>query len=231
MGRVLKFTRSETGGATPFDRDFLEEFPDAPSVPMTFAAAPEPEADEPPPLDPDEIREGIMAAARADAEAKVKEAYQEGLARGTEAGRKQFEVSIARSADAVAAAAEAIQTAQARFLDGLEPQVIALVKRLVARVIDVELKTNPEVLQHTVRRALAQMAGQYAVTLHLNAADLEAIRVHEIALLDSLPGVESLTLAASEEVEPGGCIARSAHMEVDARLESMLAQILDTLTE
>jgi len=231
MTRILKFTRAETGGATRFDRDALEVFPDAPAVPVTFTHPQETGPEEPPPMDPDEIRAGIMAAARADAEAKVKEAYQEGLARGTEAGRKQFDVSIARSADALTAAAGAIEAAQARFLDSLEPQVVALVKLMVARVIDVELQINPEILQRTVRRALEKMAGQYAVTLYLHPDDLDAVKEHEIALLDSMPGVESLQIAASDEVEAGGCIARSEHMEVDARLESLLVQVLDTLTE
>lgn len=231
MGRVLKFFRSETGGATRFDRGSLEEFPEDPTVGLPPAPDAEALAEESPAIDPDALREAIMSAARVDAEAKVKEAYQEGLARGIEAGRQQFEASIAQSAGAVTAAAEAIGATQTQFLDSLEPQILGLVELMVKRVIGVELRTNPDLLQNTVRRALEKLAGQYAVSLHLHPDDLEAIRQHEITLLDSVPGVESLQLLASDEVEPGGCIARSEFMEVDARLESLLAQVLDALTE
>jgi len=231
MGRVLKFTRAETDGVTRFGRDSLEEFPDEPIAPVAFANETVEPAEAPPFLDPDAIREDIMAAARADAAAKVKEAYQEGLERGMDAGWKKFESSIARSAEALTAAADAIQGAQAQFLDHLEPQVLQLVKLLVSRVIETECKTNPALIQHTVRRALEQLTGQYAVVLLLHPDDMKAIEEHKIALLDSVPGVESIQIVASDEVAPGGCIARSDAMEVDARLESLLAQALDALTE
>lgn len=231
MSRILKFTRSETEGAVRYGRDLLEEFPDEPEEPAQ-APAEMPEigiADLP--FDPEELREEVMAAARADAEEKVKQAYREGHARGMDAGREQFDASVAESAGALKAAAEALQQSQERFLDGLEPQVISLVKLLVTRVIDVEIRTNPEVLRHTVRRALRQLAGQYAVTLYLHPDDVAAIEEHQVSLLKNVPGVETLHVTAGEGIEPGGCIARSDSMEVDARLQSLLEQVLDDLTE
>lgn len=230
MGRVLKFIHAETGDVTPFGREAYEEFPDEPV--MSLPPAPETvEPEEEIPLDPDAIREEIMAAARIDAEYKVKEAYQEGLQRGMDAGREQFDASIAKCADTLNAAAEEIRQAHEHFLNSLEPQVVALVRLMVTRVIDLELHTNPDLLQRMVRRTLDRMAGQFAVTLLVNPRDLEAVRAHEIALLDGMPGVESLQVLASEEVGPGGCIARSEFTEVDARLESLLHQVLDALTE
>jgi flagellar biosynthesis/type III secretory pathway protein FliH len=231
VGRVLKFVHAQTTDVTPFGRDALEEFPDAPAyvLPAFQEEAPPEEVEMP--LDPDVIREEIMAAARIDAEHKVKEAYQEGLARGTEAGRERFDATIAKSAEALQAAAEAIRESHEHFLNGLEPQVIGLVKALVTKVIDLEMSTHPDLLNHMVRRALDRMAGQFAVTLLVNPQDLEAIRAHEIALLDGIPGVESLQVVASEDVGPGGCIARSADLEIDARLESLLEQVLNALTE
>ena len=229
MARILKFIRAETGDVTRFDRDCFEEFPDIPEE--TYPGEPVAETEEEAPLDPDAIREAIMAAARADAECKVKEAYQEGLDRGMETGRQRFDASLARCADALNAAAKAIETSHAEFLGQLEPQVIALLKLAVTRVIGAEMRGNPDLLQHTVRRALEKLSGQYAVTLLLHPDDLEAIRKHEITLLDSVPGIQTLEIVASDAVEPGGCIARSDFMEVDARLETLLGQVLDALTE
>lgn len=230
MARILKFVHSETGGVTRFDRESLEEFPEEPVAPAGGDAEGGGAVDETP-LDPDAIREEILAAARVDAAQKVQEAYREGLEQGAQKGREQFEASLAQCTEALESASEAIQAAHERFVDSLEPQVVALVKSLVTRVIDTERRTNPEVLQQTVRRALEKLAGQYAVTLHLHPDDLAAIQAHEVALLDGVPGVESLQLVPSDGVQPGGCIARSESMEVDARLETLLGQVLDALTE
>lgn len=234
MSRILKFVHAETGDATHFGRDFLEEFPDAEllapdfEVPVDDGDATE---EEEPPFDPEQIREEIMAAAREEAAQKVQEAYQEGLARGTRAGEERFEATLAHCGEALLAAAEALQRSQADFVDSLEPQIVALVRMMVERVVGDEIRHNPDHLPRMARRVLARLAGEFSVTLLVHPDDLAAMKAHEVTLLDQIPGVEHLTVQASEEVEPGGCIARSDTMEVDARLDTLLAQVLDALTE
>lgn len=235
MTRILKFVHAETSEVSPFGRDFLEEFPQAELLAPDFLPLEEEDdaagEEEPAPIDPELIREEVMAAARAEAAQKVQEAYQEGLSRGTQAGRERFEASLAHCAEALNAAADSIQRSHAEFIDALEPQVVALVKLMATRVIEAELKTGPEAIQHMARRALSKLAGQFAVTLLVHPDDLAALKVHEVALLDSVAGVDSLHIQVSDTVEPGGCIAQSAEMEVDARLETLLNQVLDALTE
>jgi len=233
MARILKFVHAETADVARFDREFLEEFPEEELLAPDFLPATEEEelVEEESPIDPELLREEIMAAAREEAAQKVQEAYQEGLARGIQAGRERFEASLAHCAEALEAAATAIQTSHEQFLESLEPQVLALVKLMVNRVVDAELKTNPDLLQLMARRALARLAGQFSVTLLVHPDDVEALKVHEVSLLDSVSGVDTLHIQASETVAPGGCIAQSSEMEVDARLETLLDQVLDALTE
>ena len=102
---------------------------------------------------------------------------------------------------------------------------------MVNRVVDAELKSNPDLLQLMARRALARLAGQFSVTLLVNPDDVEALKLHEVSLLDSVTGVDTLHIQASDTISPGGCIAQSSEMEVDARLETLLDQVLDALTE
>ncbi|MCF6284146.1 MAG: hypothetical protein L3K26_03015 [Candidatus Hydrogenedentes bacterium] len=231
--KVLKFIHAETEGVSTYGRDLLESFPDKETVPPAFelmSESPEEEAEDMP-LDPEAIRAEIMESARIEAEQKVQEAYQEGLARGTEAGQKSFEESLAQCTEALTAAGDALQETHAAFLESLEPQVLSLVKHIVAKVIDVERIANPEILQHTVQRALELLTEEQKVTLSLNPQDLEAMRAHEVSLLETFPRLESLALQADESVEPGGCVANTETTSVDARLETILAQVLDSLTE
>ncbi len=234
MARILKFVHAETVEVARFDRESLEEFPDEALLAPDFLPMEEEDGDiaeEEPPVDPEVLREEVMAAAREEAAQKVQEAYQEGLARGTQAGRERFDASLAHCTEALEAAATAIQTSHDAFVDSLEPQVLALVKLMVTRVIDAESKSNPDLLQLTARRALARLAGQFSVTLLVHPDDVEALKLHEVSLLDSVSGVDTLHIQANDTVAPGGCIAQSSEMEVDARLETLLNQVLDALTE
>ena len=234
MARILKFVHAETAEVARFDRESLEEFPEEELLAPDFlpATAEEEElAEEESLLDPELLREEIMAAAREEAAQKVQEAYQEGLARGMQAGQERFEASLAHCAEALEAAATAIQASHDQFPESLEPQVLALVKLMVNRVVDAELKSNPDLLQLMARRALARLAGQFSVTLLVHPDDVEALKLHEVSLLDSVTGVDTLHIQASDTISPGGCIAQSSEMEVDARLETLLNQVLDALTE
>lgn len=235
MTRILKFVHAETAEVAPFGRDFLEEFPEDEVLAPEFLPLEEEEEsegeEEPEPVDPELIREEIMAAAREEAAQKVQEAYQEGLARGIQAGQERFEASLAQCTEALQAAAQAIQASHEEFVGSLEPQVVALVKLMATRVIEAELKTSQEAIQLMARRALSRLAGQFSVTLLVHPDDLAALKTHEVALLDSVAGVDTLHIQVSDNVEPGGCIAQSAEMEVDARLETLLNQVLDALTE
>lgn len=234
MARILKFVHSETEAIAPFGRDALDEFPEKEPLLPDFLPhveeEPEPE-EEIAEISPEVIREEIMAAARREAAQKVQEAYQEGLARGTQAARERFETSLAKCTEALNAAAVAIQDSHEQFLDTLEPQVVALVKLMAQRVIASELKSSPESLQLMARRALSRLSGQFSVTLLVHPDDLDALKAHQITLLDSVAGVDTLHILASDSVEPGGCIAQSEEMEVDARIETLLGQVLDALTE
>lgn len=234
MAKILKFIHAETGGAHNYGRDALEAFPDKEAFVPAFKLLPVEEEGveiEAPPLDPDALRQEILAEARAEAERKVQEAYQEGLARGTEAGREAFEASLAQCGEALMQAGAALQEAHAAFLENLEPQILTLVKEIAARVIDVELKSNPDIVAHTVRRALELLSDDHRVVLSLNPQDLEAIATHQVELLDSFPRIEALSLQADESVAPGGCVASTDTTDVDARLDVILAQVLDSLTE
>ena len=234
MTKILKFVRDETSNASPFGRDALETFPDK-EIPVPAFSLVEEEPDIPEEeeivLDPEVIRAEIMAEARDEAARKVQEAYNEGLERGTAAGREAFDKTLAECADALMAAGDSIQTSYAEYLDSLERQVVDLVRRIATKVVEVEISSNPEVLQKTVRRALSLISESPQVNLALNPADVEAIQVREIELLKTFPGIESLTLKADESVSPGGCEASTKAKVIDARLETILAEVLDSLTE
>ncbi len=232
MSRVLKFIHAETEGASLFGRDLLEAFPDKEEMVPALEATPEEDRDgEAAPVDTEQLRQEVLAAARDEAAQKVQEAYQEGLARGTEAGKEAFEATLAECASALTAAGEQIEATHRAFLESLEPQVIALVKDIASKVIAVELQTNDAILQRTVERTLSELVGEHAVTLLLNPQDLEAIRHHEVQLLESFPRISTFSLEADESIPPGGCIARTDTMDVDGRLDTLLSHVLDSLTE
>lgn len=186
-------------------------------------------------LEPDTLRGSLVAQALADvrteAEQKVREAYNEGLRRGIEAGREEFERKVAGAAEALSVAVDQIALAHERYLESLEPQVMRLVRGIVERVIDREVRLDPELVLASVRRALACLTDHAKITVRVHPADLEALRNQRAALLDEFEGAVTFTMVGDDSISPGGCLIDSDTSHVDARLEEILNSVLDDLAD
>ena len=177
----------------------------------------------------------ILAEARADAERLVREAYAEGLRRGEAAGRQsaeeQFVASIAEAAAMLKAASGAIQSARASFIEDAGTHVARLAVAAAERVVRRQIEHDPEIVKATVCAALAKLTREERIQLRVHPADLDAIRLHKVDLLDKFEGLRQLDISPDESVSPGGCIAETDDLVVDARIETQLTEILDRLGE
>jgi len=176
-----------------------------------------------------ETPESIMEAARREAEDKVREAYAEGMRRGFEAGKSEFDKSVANAGAALETAADAIAQARESFLESLTPQILELSTAIARRVLQREAAIDRELAVRTVRRALEHLADHEHVTVRVHPDDLEGIKSRRVQLLEEIEGVSRLTVKADESVAPGGCVASSNLMEVDGRLDTQIEKILDSL--
>lgn len=228
MGHIIKKVEAGRGRVAPFGRDALEEFPEKPLEPEAVEDAPAVPEDV---FDPEALRAEVLAAARAEAERLVQEAYAEGLRRGEASGRAAFEARLAHAAEALGAAAAAMQAAREAFLESLEPQVVELVTLIAERVVQRECASDPELILRTVRRALETISDRQRLTVRLNPEDVAALRAHEVRLLEDFPGLQPLLIEPDPAVTAGGCTVDSATAHVDARLETLLANVIDALLD
>ncbi|MFO7975985.1 MAG: FliH/SctL family protein [Candidatus Hydrogenedentota bacterium] len=216
MAKIIKSWESGSEGYPSYQRDALE------SLGPGFSRSSGDLA-----LDP----RHVLDEARKEAEAKVREAYAEGLRRGTEAGRAQFEEKVGKAAESLQRAAEAMQGAREEFLESLEPQVVALATKIAERILRRELSVEPERVRKTVRETLVHLEKSERIFLRLNPADMDALESQNVRLLDEFKGTENLEVVPDETVAPGGCVAETDHLEVDARIETQLQKIIDDVLE
>ena len=214
-----------------FGRDQMEEF--APK-PLHIDLLPPPLETSPPEVssvDLEEFRQNLLAELRAEAQDKVEQAFKEGHRRGYEAGRKEFLDSTAQAAGLLEDAARQMAATREDFLQHLEPQVLEVVHLICARVLLREGRTGDELVVSIVRRALEKIADRQRIRLRISPRDHEALRKHRVTLLESFNGIEELEIIPDDSISPGGCIADSLLMHVDARLETLLQNVLDGLRE
>lgn len=219
---VLKLYEDEARSVFDYERVALEEPQPEPE--------PEPDEEEEQP-DPAAIRNAVLAEAREEAERKVKEAFEEGHRRGTEAGLAEFREAVKESAAALGQAASAIEAANTAFLESLEPQVIALVREIAGRVVRREVRTDAALIETTAREALARLARAERVVVRVNPGDLEALRTQQVALLEEFKGILDIEVQADGDVGSGGCLAESKEVLVDALVDTQLGELLRALED
>ena len=171
----------------------------------------------------------ILAEARALAEQKVEEAYAEGLARGTEAGEARFKESVAEAGQMLHAASEALTQAREQFLASTEQEVVRLAVAIARKLVEREISMDPSLVADTARRAIEKILDAERVVVRVHPGDLEAMREHRVTLLEEFEAIKALEVVADDSVEPGGCVAETDQIEIDARIEAQIEEILKTL--
>ncbi|MCP4646033.1 MAG: hypothetical protein GY851_36655 [bacterium] len=224
MSKIIKPREPTESGYPRFERSLLEEWiPDSDSSPgESRRAAPEP---------PDVAAARILSEARAQAEQKIREAYDEGMRRGEEAGRTQFQESVEGAAESLRETAAALIQARSEFLEALELDLVLLAQAAAERIVRREIRTDPDLVRTTVRAALDNLLDREHVTVRLNPKDLETLREQEVSLLEGFDGVKRLDVVADESVEPGGCLLDTETVHVDARVDAQLQRIFDSMLE
>jgi flagellar assembly protein FliH len=222
MKHIIKARDKQASAFETYQREFLEDLADIPE---------EPELEEDDPAEPLPDPAEILAAARAEAERKVQEAYAEGYRRGEEKGREEFLAKVGESAEVFREAAQCVEDAQQTFFATLVPQIARLTQSVSARILQRECATDEELIKRTARTALESLVDRQRILIRVHPDDLAVLRQYKSELIEEFEGIERFRIEAAGNVRRGGCTVESDTMMIDASVETQLKRIYDTLLE
>ena len=107
--------------------------------------------------------------------------------------------------------------------DALVALAVQVAQKLVAG-----MPITVEMVEGSIREALAEMEEASSYVVQLNPADLQLLEQYDSALRKNAKE-ERIELTASPEVSRGGCIVQSQFGVVDARRETKMALLEKTL--
>jgi flagellar assembly protein FliH len=173
----------------------------------------------------------LLAEARQEAEAKVQEAYAEGMRRGIAKGEEEFQEHIGQSADVVQQVAAALQEAREQYIHEIEENIVALVNLVSKHVIRQEVSIHQDIVLNTVRALLSKLFDQESVSLFVNPNDLELLVENKEDLLEQFSSIKQLEIHPDEGIESGGCFAKTSSLVIDGALNTQLTEIVDQLRQ
>ena len=151
--------------------------------------------------------------------------FEQGYAAATAAAEQAMTHSVRRLAELVGS----VQENHASFFRAAERQVVDLALQIAQKVVEREIENMPDLAVNVVRAALEEMDARTAVRVRVNPEDVELLRRRWAQVVP--PGIpaERIELQPDERVRSGGAIIETNHGQIDAQIESKLAQLGNAL--
>jgi flagellar assembly protein FliH len=151
-----------------------------------------------------------------------KEAFDQGLAEGREAGRADVRAQVERLAGMIDALAQPFEQLDA----DVERELLTLAMALARQIVRRELKADPSQIIGIIREAIAALpVAAREVRVHLHPEDAAVVREN----LATTESERAWVMVEDPIMARGGCRITTATSRIDARLESRLAAILSEL--
>ena len=122
----------------------------------------------------------------------------------------------------------ALRDAVGQVIQQTEQQLLNVALEAARKVV-AGMEISPELVERIVREAVSEVEDGSEITVQLNAADLALLRKHQSPVLQGLPNAGPLRFVTSNEVTRGGCLVQTRFGMLDARRETKLEQLAETL--
>jgi flagellar biosynthesis/type III secretory pathway protein FliH len=162
-------------------------------------------------------------------EAARVQGYGVGFEQGHSAGIAAAEAAMAETLQRLTALIEGVHESHTSFFRSAERQVVDLALQIAQKVVEREVENMPDLAVNVIRAALEEMDGRTAVRVRVSPDDEELLRRRWSQVVPPGIGAERIDLQADPRVQSGGAIIETTHGQVDAQLESKLAQLGNAL--
>jgi flagellar assembly protein FliH len=163
------------------------------------------------------------------AEAARVQGYNVGFEQGRAAGMAAAEEAMAQSLQRLQTLVHGVHENHAAFFRAAERQVVDLALQIAQKVVERQVENMPDMAVNVIRGALEEMDARTAVRVRVSPDDEELLRRRWSQVVPTSIGADRIELVQDERVQSGGAIIETTHGQVDAQLESKLAQLGNAL--
>lgn len=151
-------------------------------------------------------------------------AERDGYAAGLEKGEQAAKKAVAEQVERLLSVTAALHQAKASVIENAEDLIVEIAYTAICRIIG-QAAVTPAAVAGMVGQLLLSWRERNQLVVRLNPQDLELVRqAPDFASLD-----QQAALRADASIRAGGCIVESDGGSLDARLETQLARLRETL--
>jgi len=167
----------------------------------------------------------IIQSAEEQAQQIEHEAYQRGYEQGLDFAR----VQTAEMVEIIKSMAEQAVQEKWKFVNDVETNIVDLAIQIAEKIVGEHIATKPDVVIDMAKRALLMAAAREHIQIRVNPEDVDVVKTHKDDLIATMDGIKKIEVMPDRRVGRGGCVFETSVGNVDARVQSQLSQIEQSL--
>lgn len=157
--------------------------------------------------------------------AAYEDGFREGYGVGHREGLAAAEDQTRESVERLMALVASVQEQHGEFYRRAEEDVVQLALAIAAKVIERTVEQVPDLVQDVIKAALDEMDTRTVVRVRVNPMDEELLRRQWDQLVPVRVASGQVELVADPRVREGGAIIETTQGQVDAQLQTKVAQL------
>ena len=153
-----------------------------------------------------------------------KEAYRKGFEQGQRDGLAIEEKQMADKSRQLESLLSGLGSLKAEIVAETEKEILELAIAIAKCIVKAELKSDPAVIERTVRAASRHVVDSSHLRILINPGDMEAVRGLVPEFAAATKG-SKLQIIEDPSIERGGCILETGFGRINATIESQLATL------
>lgn len=160
-----------------------------------------------------------------------KEAYEKGFAQGEKDGLELGIAKAEKMTSNLEILLEEISQLRSKIGKQYEREIVALVHSIAKTIIQTQANFSESLVRDTILAALELTAEKSDITIKINPDDFEYVEKVRPELFSKQPNLKALVITSDAAIGRGGCVLETPGGDVDARIETQLDKILQSLKE
>jgi len=172
----------------------------------------------------DIVRKAHDKAARIE-----QEAYEKGFHQGEKDGLELGEKKAVKVTEHIEELLQEITRLKKELVKQHERDIIKLIFAIAKRIIQQTAQTNEDAVREVLFKAIELAAEKSEVTIRINPEDFGFVEQLRPEFFETFNDLKSITVTSDPSVTQGGCLLETPYGEVDARIETQLERVYQSL--
>jgi flagellar assembly protein FliH len=178
----------------------------------------------------EQIRAEALVKLKQVQEDAFKEAYDLGLAEGTDKAFNEMHQQFAARLSDMDELLNRMSNILQHVVEQKERQLIDLVFQIGKRLALREISAQPEMIVDLLRQVVTEVQTEDRIVVKVAASDMSVLESFKEKLKLESSKLNNVNVEASEKIQPGGCLLETNQGMIDATIEQRAQKAWETLS-